>query len=74
MLPALFGQDGKMLTAFYMWFRVFLMINAVPGCRVLDLHHRIALLPVCYDAPHCGNIFPVSYPRKSRERSGPDGC
>nr|CAI9701970.1 unnamed protein product [Rangifer tarandus platyrhynchus] len=35
MLPALFGQDGERLAAFYGWFRVSLVVSAVPGCGVL---------------------------------------
>ncbi|CAI9164041.1 unnamed protein product [Rangifer tarandus platyrhynchus] len=35
MLHALFGQDEERLTAFYGWFRVSLVVSAVPGCGVL---------------------------------------
>ncbi|XDB57379.1 hypothetical protein AB1E18_010824 [Capra hircus] len=35
MLHALFGQDSEMLAAFYGWFRVSLVVSAVPGCGVL---------------------------------------
>lgn len=29
------GPDGELLTAFSRWFEVLILVNALPGCRVL---------------------------------------
>ncbi|XP_074206058.1 KH homology domain-containing protein 1-like isoform X3 [Camelus bactrianus] len=34
MLPVLFGLEGELM-ALHQWFRVFLVVSAVPGCGVL---------------------------------------
>ncbi|KAB1282810.1 hypothetical protein Cadr_000001276 [Camelus dromedarius] len=35
MLSMLFGLEGELMTALHQWFRVFLVVSAVPGCGVL---------------------------------------